>query len=260
MNVALPAFIVFLLVLPGFIARLRIKRVERLSLDYSPFGQVVTEAVVWAAGMHALWIALAAGLFSTTVRADIALKLLSSDPHAQAQAIEFICTEIGAVALYFGSLIVFAYLAPMAVRSAIISARWDRCDARFSTILRFSQAPWYYLLSGADFAADKVPDFISISAIVNVAGKPYLYTGVLDGYFLDPDGQLDRLVLEEVMRKPLEKDEPNPDGEVNQFHAIGGDYFVLRYSEAITLNVEYVKLRAEEEPASSASAAVVESD
>lgn len=58
MNVALPALVVFVLLLPGFVARSRIKRAERLALDYSPFGQVVTEAVGWSFVMHLLWVAL----------------------------------------------------------------------------------------------------------------------------------------------------------------------------------------------------------
>jgi len=44
MNVALPALIVFFLLLPGFVFRTNLKRVERTSLDFSPFGQLVTEA------------------------------------------------------------------------------------------------------------------------------------------------------------------------------------------------------------------------
>lgn len=43
MNVALPALIVFFLLLPGFIFRTNLKRVERTSLDFSPFRQVVAE-------------------------------------------------------------------------------------------------------------------------------------------------------------------------------------------------------------------------
>ena len=41
MNVALPALVIFLLVLPGFVFRSRFKRAERTALDYAPFGRVV---------------------------------------------------------------------------------------------------------------------------------------------------------------------------------------------------------------------------
>ena len=66
----------------------------------------------------------------------------------------------------------------------------------------------------------------------------------LDDYFLDPDGRLDRLILEQVMRRPLRKDKRpgRPEANGERFYAIDGDYFVLRYAEAITLNVEYIKL------------------
>ena len=64
MNFALPALVVFALLLPGFIARSQIKVVERQSLDYSPFGQVVTEAVVWAAALHTVWTLATAQLLS----------------------------------------------------------------------------------------------------------------------------------------------------------------------------------------------------
>ena len=46
------------------------------------------------------------------------------------------------------------------------------------------------------------------------------------------------------MRRPLGKDKPAgdapPAGE--RFYAVDGDYFVLRYAEAVTLNVEYILL------------------
>jgi hypothetical protein len=173
MNVALPALVVFVLLLPGFVARSRIKRAERLSLDYSPFGQVVTEAVGWSFVLHLLWVAL------TQARAP-------------------------------------------------------------------GGSPWYYLLSGADFDEGDVPDFIVVSAIVDVAGAPYLYMGVLEDYFLNEEGGLDRLILQQVMRRPLRCDKlpEEKDRNLARFYPIDGDYFVLRYSEAITLNVEYVKFES----------------
>lgn len=107
-------------------------------------------------------------------------------------------------------------------------------------------APWYYLLTGADLAEDDVPDFIVVSAIVNVSGKAYLYTGILEEFFVDAEGKLDRVVLQEVMRRPIGADKNAHEAEggeaSSRFYPIDGDYFVLRYSEAITLNVEYVKL------------------
>ena len=58
MNVALPALIVFFLLLPGFVFRTNLKRAERTSLDFSPFGQVVAEGTLWASVLHFVWLSL----------------------------------------------------------------------------------------------------------------------------------------------------------------------------------------------------------
>ncbi len=52
MNVALPTLILFVVLLPGFIFRSGLKRAERISIDFSPFGRVVAEAVLWAILLH----------------------------------------------------------------------------------------------------------------------------------------------------------------------------------------------------------------
>ncbi len=247
MNFALPALVVFVLLLPGFIARAQLKVVERTSLDYSPFGQVAIEAVVWAAALHAAWIVATSILLGRVFRADILLKLVSSDTVGQTKAIDWVATEPGAIAFYLLSLVAFSYVGPRAFRWAIVRFRWDRLGSPLSGWLRFSRAPWYYLLSGAEFAADQQPDLISISGVVNVAGQSVLYSGVLEDYFFDEDGQLNRLILSEVVRRPFEKDKAPAEAgvAVDRFYPIDGDYFVLRYSEAVTLNVEYIKLTDE---------------
>jgi hypothetical protein len=69
--------------------------------------------------------------------------------------------------------------------------------------------------------------------------------GILDDFYFDSEGQLDRLILQKVLRRPLSSDKPVDQSAASQgnerFYPIDGDNFVLRYSEAITLNVQYVK-------------------
>ncbi|SMC74176.1 PEP-CTERM protein-sorting domain-containing protein [Polynucleobacter kasalickyi] len=48
MNFALPATLILLILLPGFIVRSRFKRVKKQSLDFSPFGLAFTEGICWA--------------------------------------------------------------------------------------------------------------------------------------------------------------------------------------------------------------------
>jgi hypothetical protein len=104
---------------------------------------------------------------------------------------------------------------------------------------------------------------VAIGAVVSLGGTAYLYTGVLVEYFLDDQGQLNRLVLTSAGRRPLSEDalqasEPGPsdwleiEGSLGEgappavtderFYPIEGDYFVLRYSEVLTLNVRYLDL------------------
>lgn len=249
MNIALPAIILFVLLLPGLIVRSRFKRVERLSLDYSPFGQVVTEAVLWTCVLHLIWLTVAYLVLDQRLQTDVLLNLLSASPTGQSMAISLVSSVDEWIMTYFVTLLFVAYAAPTLARWAIIHWRLDRSNAPLSSLFRFRQAPWYYLLTGADFAQDEQPDLISVAAIVNTAGIATLYTGILEDFFIDQDGTLDRLILSNVSRRQMSSDRAMSDdgtlyGE-ERFYPVEGDYFVLRYSEAITLNIQYILLEEE---------------
>lgn len=92
MNVALPALIVFFLLLPGFIFRTNLKRAERASLDFSPFGQLVAEGILWALALHFSWLSVSHFVFGHDFDPVVLLKLLSSAPIPQAEAIEAVGT------------------------------------------------------------------------------------------------------------------------------------------------------------------------
>ncbi len=132
MNIALPALVVFLALLPGFIARSRIKRAERLSLDYSPFGQVATEAMVWAIVLHGLWLGLATLLSAfddligaqppagrPPLDAGVVLHLLAAHGPTQAEAVDVVAQHAGRIAAYLASLILFSYAGPTLLRQAV---------------------------------------------------------------------------------------------------------------------------------------------
>jgi hypothetical protein len=93
MNIALPALVVFLLLLPGFIFRSRFKRAERISLDYSPFGQVVTEAVLWVTVLHVIWLITAYIVFGRFLDVSALLRLISSDASNQAKSIAAVSVD-----------------------------------------------------------------------------------------------------------------------------------------------------------------------
>jgi hypothetical protein len=257
MNVALPALIVFFLLLPGFIFRTNLKRAERTSLDFSPFGQVVAEAILWALALHLFWLYLSHLFFKHDFEPVVLMKLLSSAPAIQADATDAVGRQFNWIAAYFATLIIVAFALPKIIRYVISRYRLDRADAPFSAVFRFHQAPWYYLLTGADFTHEDAPDLIVVSAIVEVGKEAVLYVGALDEFYVDADGQLDRVVLQSVARRPVSADKTSV-SETNaadtRFYPVDGDSFVLRYSEAITLNIQYVRLTPEEtEPDGSVS-------
>jgi hypothetical protein len=104
MNVALPALVVFLLLLPDFSFRSRLKRAERTPLDYSAFGQVAADAVMWAALAHALWLSVSYWVFGHRFEPVVLMKLLSASANGQAEAASLIARDFGWIAGYFGSV------------------------------------------------------------------------------------------------------------------------------------------------------------
>lgn len=243
MNIALPALVVFACLLPGFVVRSRLKRVESTSLDYSPFGRVVSEAVFWAALLHLLWITVFCPLAGHRVDLGLVLQLLSSNLGIHGDAVKTIAGQIDQVELYFATLYAASYLVPAAIRKVITVTGADRLGQPLAAWLRFEDAPWYYLLTGADFAPKERPDLIMATALVSVAGEPILFKGVLNDFYFKSDGTLDRLILQDTMRRPLSKDKATEDHDgQDRFYPIDGDSFVIQYEQVLTLNIQYVKL------------------
>ena len=244
MNIALPAIIVFVILLPGFVARSRLKRVERTIIDHSPFGHAVTEGILLASLLHLFWIIGMECLTNLHFSPEKFFPLFAADPKIQGEALQELGQQFNQVAAYFLSLLSASFIIPSFVRLLVTHYRLDIHGNLISRMLRFNGAPWYYLLSGADFTNESRPDMIAVSGIVEVAGTAYLYVGLLEDYFVDQEGTLDRLILSEVIRRPIDKDKDLLHENKQRFYSIDGDYFVLRYSETITINVEYIKLEA----------------
>ena len=259
MNVAFSALLVFLLLLPGFLFRTYFKRAEKVVLDIKPFGQAAIDAFLTAIVLDVFWYWLT--VLATGARADFEalLTLVAGEKSSQLEdAIAELASDPWRPGLYFGSLYAFAIAAAFLLRHAVTRWRLDRRGAPLANFLRFD-TPWYYLFTGYD--RPNAPNGVAIGAVVSLGGTAYLYTGVLVEYFLDDQGQLNRLVLTSAARRPLAEDaaeaeETGPDDWIEierrlgeeaplreeRFYPIEGDYFVLRYSEVLTLNVRYLDL------------------
>lgn len=83
------------------------------------------------------------------------------------------------------------------------------------------------MLAQADFAAIEAPGIVLISAIIEVAKDAVLFGGILDESYIDFESQLDRLVLQNIARRPLWEDKRVADAS----EEIGAKSEVSRFSE-----------------------------
>ena len=249
MTLALPALLLLLACWPGWIARACIRRVGGHAPDGATRPQAWTEALLWAAGLHAGLIGGSALLGWPLLPAGDLLQLLSPEPARQAGAWTALAAHGAGLGAYAAVVLGLASVGPWALRRLVTRYRLDRSRSAVGTLLRPAQAHWYYLLSGADFAADALPDLIAVTTVVDVAGQPWLYKGVLDEYFIDRHGQLDRLILQQVVRRPLDAQATPQTRPQDRFERIDGDCVVLRHGEITTLQVDYIRLgRTTEQP------------
>ena len=258
MNVAFSALLVFLLLLPGFLFRTYFKRAEKIVLDVKPFGQAAIDAFLAAIVLDLVWYWIAVLVTGTRADFPTLFTLIAGEKSAELEsAIARIAADPWRPGLFFVTLFAFSVLAAFLLRRIVTRWRLDRRGAALANFLRFD-TPWYYLFTGYDRASP--PNGVAIGAVVTLGGTAYLYTGVLVEYFLDDQGQLNRLVLASAARRPLSEDALQDDegltdewveterrvGEAGpaeeRFYPIEGDYFVLRYSEISTLNVRYLDL------------------
>ncbi|WP_115533951.1 hypothetical protein [Trinickia dinghuensis] len=249
MNVAFPALFLFLVALPGFLFRQFFQRNEVRTANHAPFGAVALKALLCAALFNAL-VASAVCLAGYEIKLRDVIHLLVGGAaplnHIEDRLIWLDLhpvTGLGYFALTNGLALVSALLLRWLVR------RWelDRVGSPFARAAR-GDAPWYYLFAGLDQPKNQAADGATVAAVVEYKEGSYLYTGLLDGYEVNEQGQLDRLLLLKAQRRRFEHDREYDaaaqmyQDDKTRFYPIGGDVFVLRYDDVKTLNVTYLSL------------------
>jgi hypothetical protein len=249
-NFALPAITLLLLLLPGILAvQGFLGRIGRKPAD--PVGQA---GITWA-GLVALLIAPLIHLVLNSVihvfgapppDLHTVFVLLSGQFGESAEFERTLATLIRApwlVTSYFiGAALLglaLGWLAQYFVRSAEL-------DRRFSAF-RFA-SDWHYLFEGENRNELPRPDFVVVAATVEHAGQAYLYVGVLRHYAVDRQGELARLHLTSVVRRPIGEDrrqgqEQTIPDRSGRFYPITGDELVIVFRDVRTLNVRYMSLK-----------------
>ncbi|WP_068087582.1 hypothetical protein [Polycladidibacter stylochi] len=274
MNIALPAFLLIIAIAPGYLFLSSFNRKESTTLSPKPFDVFSAQALIYAALLH---LGVLTGIYVLGYKIDytVLLKILTG--------MELINSDLTLLKGQFQQLGIYHVGV-----SSLGYGLGKVCQfVRFKTNpykeSRYAyNLPWYYELRGK-ISAIKKADIIKVACTVQAGDQTYIYYGFLDAFYLTPQGELDRIVLEEAMRRPLVADgEPvsissgnilldqtKPTGpfesdelclnledldesEVQQdiesshdhrFYQIKGDRLMLKYQDISSLNIEFISFR-----------------
>ncbi|MCG8070450.1 MAG: hypothetical protein N0C86_00545 [Candidatus Thiodiazotropha taylori] len=247
MNVAFPALLTFLLILPGFIFRGAFTRSERTQLDNRPFTSETVKSLILAIFLHALWLKLTNLITTISIDYQVFLTLFTAARGDLLElAINRSAVHMPAFITYLMSIYICAYLFGLIAQKLVIKLKLDR-HPLLSDFFRFD-TPWFYLLKGFNDEGDEA-DFVKLAVTVQQVEATYLYYGILEDFYLTDSGNLDRIILSSVVRRQLIADDASVDqedaeqpGEARRFYEISGDRLVFKYKDITSLNIEYYKI------------------
>ena len=251
MEFAVSAIFLLILLLPGFILQTAYtKGFWRWNSPTSArsLTERVPAGIILASVLHLAWTTAAAVIgYSVNLRAVFML-LTGTYGHDE---VHF---DTALIAFTDNPYKVFFYFASLNLASALIGYAAHAAVRRFgldrkTRVLRFNNQ-WFYLLSGEITQFKGSPDIdqeidgVLLTTIVHHTDGDYLYRGLVADFFFDRDGSLDRVLLTLPARRKLADDRKteeigSPESEA-RYYDIEGDYFVVKYSEMSTLNVDYL--------------------
>ena len=263
MNLAFSALLLLLLLLPGFILIFTYSRGfwATSPVSFQRASESIAFALVCACVLHLVWSVIAWWLFGVAIDVTVILKLLlnayGTDDVDFAPTMQATASALPGATMYLLSLYAFAALIGWGGHKVVRGAKLDR---RYRA-LRFNNE-WHYLLSGEilEFPELKMQPFpldgVYLSAVVQHQEHDYLYRGIVRDFSYGSDGQLERVILVAVHRRLLDRDRKEGEerltdyGLDSRYYSIEGDFFILRYADMKTVNIEYIALRTPQEETS----------
>lgn len=273
MNIAFPALIIAILILPGAIFRYAYARGSwgwSSPISFRSVSDELAYSAVFAIGLHFVWLAaVSAGGYRADFPSLLALVAGSYGPQGERYeaALASVAGHPVAIATYLLTLYLFS---GNLGRLSHYGVRRSRLDLR-TQVFRFRNE-WHYLLTGEILSFHEVSiepreiGGVFLSAIVDHGKDSYLYRGIVEDWSFDGSGNLDSIRLRFAHRRLLSEDRDSqaavgsgdyipPDGRYYEIH---GDLFLLRYSQLRTMNLDYFSLSEEKvgtpEPAGAPSA------
>ena len=111
---------------------------------------------------------------------------------------------------------------------------------------------WYYLLSAKKINFERRKknqtevDIIQVDLLMETQDSPYIYSGIVQDFFLSSSNGLDTIYLIDVYRRKLPSDKADPQASEtdpeSRYYQMPGNIFVAPYTEIKNLNITYIAL------------------
>ncbi|MEE8295640.1 MAG: hypothetical protein V3R64_07995 [Sphingomonadales bacterium] len=247
MNLAFPALLFLILILPGIIFRYYFSTEDSTKIDPNPFSADVIIALIFSVAGHFIWI-YGATLLGFTVHIDFVFGLLINPGQYEREVIQtLIGNSYTYIILYFFSLSLISGIFGWGLRSFLK----NRAISGKSKGLGI-YSNWFYLFVLA-YDTGLSHDATLVSFLMDTDDGVVIYTGLLEEFFLKEKGQLDFIVLGSVFRRKLKDDynfkkhgtksfnenQPNLD---QRYYPISADRFVAKYDQIKNLTITYLHL------------------
>lgn len=243
MNIAFPALLIVLLASPGLFFNLAYYEKDNKPLNYVPLSNKAAISLFVTLILHIVWIGII-NLTCFSIDYNQLLILISGahDNLFDKNIQKISGYKIFGFLLYLTTICIGAYFSGILLRNFVEKFKIDRK----LRIFRLSNE-WYYLFNAYDNKRLEF-DIVIIGAVLEIGGKGYLYTGLLEDFFLNEQGNLDRLIISSHNRRLIENDKkPNSSNNVeSRFYEIEGDYFVIPYTTIKNLNLLFIKFEPED--------------
>jgi hypothetical protein len=233
MNIAFPAFFILILILPGFIFLNAYERKESSNLTSKPFEVSSASALLIAFIIQTIFSAFI-HFNIKPIDFDICFKLLTGFKLTNDEYQDIGNSSYG-IAIYMMLTFLLSYLLGKLAQYIVFKFNPYK-SSRFAF-----NTPWYYELKG-QLSATNEAQIIKLSCLQDNKEGTYLYYGILEDFYLNKDGQLDRLVLSDVSRRHITADDNNSSNN-DRYYQIKGNRLLLKYENILNLNIEYLYIR-----------------
>lgn len=288
MNLAFPALCIVLLVLPGILFRkaytrgalylfrgdrqMQTSAVNKYPVSTLPLTEEIGVSLITAVVLHIFWLSVCTWLTQWTRQWTyidfkpnyekllyVLYGGLTDTSKLYSKTLDYVAGHHTSLTLYFLSLYVISGLLGRVWLEIVRFTGWDR-----TTIFLRLEDQWFYFLYGEIFQFSEFRHFLPdtppitgtyVSVVVAHGTEDVLYKGFLWDFYLDKSGNLDRLLLHNVIRCWFDptggrsRDTKEEDGDRIKiisrawaFERISSQIFTVKYADCKTLACTYFSI------------------